>query len=69
MEELPRLSAAELSAVSRRLRELAAEPRRTPTTAEREAWLARLRAHRERSRTGKQGSTIQEIIDDIRGDR
>ena len=69
IEELPRLSPAERSTVENKLRELAALPRRTPTPTEREAWLTRLRAHRERSSTGRQGSSIQEIMDDIRGDR
>ncbi len=40
-----------------------AEPR-----AAREEWLQRLQARRERGRTGKAGTPLQQILDDLRGD-
>lgn len=36
--------------------------------AAREAWLRRLEERRERGRTGKTGTPLQQIMDDLRGD-
>ncbi len=36
--------------------------------AAREAWLQRLEERRERGRTGKTGTPLQEIMNDLRGD-
>ena len=36
--------------------------------AARDAWLQRLEERRERGRTGKTGTLLQEIMDDLRGD-
>ena len=36
--------------------------------ADREAWLQRLAERRERGRTGTNGTPLQQIMDDLRGD-
>lgn len=48
---------------------VATSPAQDPTPrAVREAWLQRLEERRERGRTGKTGSPLQQIMDDLRGD-
>lgn len=72
LEELPRLSPAELSAVARRLRKLKA-PRAAPALEnDRIKWSRELDDLAETSRrlsTGRKGAGIAEIINDIRDGR
>ncbi len=45
------------------------EPARKETAADHRAWLARLEKIRERGATGKAGTPLQQILDEIREDR
>lgn len=46
-----------------------AEPARAETAADHRAWLARLEKIRARGVTGKVGTPLQQILDEIREDR
>jgi hypothetical protein len=48
---------------------VATNPEQDPRPrAAREEWLQRLQARRERGRTGKAGTPLQQIMNDLRGD-
>ena len=69
IEELPRLKPVERSAVKRRLKELDAAPRPVPSPSVIEARARELAGFRRRISTGKTGVPLQQIMDEIRGDR
>ena len=72
IQELPRLSPAERIAVERSLRKLNAVPAATALDKDRAKWARELDDLAETSRrlsTGKKGSNIAEIINDIRDGR
>jgi hypothetical protein len=70
--ELPRLSPSERNAVERQLAQLKRKPALEPTDADRKQWTRELDDLAETARrlaTGKEGSSIAEIINDIRDGR
>ncbi len=72
IEELPRLSAADLNVIERRLQKLKAPSKPPQFLADKKAWARELDELAETSRrlsTGKKGSSIEKIINDIRDGR
>ena len=71
LNELPLMNSEERKAVARRLRELKSQPgpRPAPTDKDKEAWAKRLEALRKQFNTGRTGTPLQQIFDDLRADR
>ena len=74
LDELPRLTLVDLDLVRRRAADLAAGKKRARRTFEAsstdmDAWEKRLEALHAKYSTGKTGAPLQQIMDDIRGDR
>ena len=69
IEELPRLSPVEFDAVDRRMGELKARPKPARPQPDMDEWARELAELRQRISTGKTGVPLQQIMDEIRGDR
>lgn len=74
IEELPRLSLVDLEAVRRRAADVSAEKKRASPgpvaeVPDMEAWADRLENLHRKYSTGKAGTPLQQIMDDLRGDR
>lgn len=69
IEELPRLSPVEFEAVDRRMGELKSRPKPARSQPDMDEWARELTELRQRVGTGRTGVPLQQLMDEIRGDR
>ncbi len=69
LDELPRLTLAELDAVERRVIQIKSQPKPDRSKPDMEKWARELAELRRRTSTGKTGVPLQQLMDEIRGDR